>query len=218
MFNTGDSFSLNTAFWALPQNQTDWMRDAIAYALTLMTESTNWVETGSITAEQAASSSSENLASYYLMPDPTGTIFIFTYAVSDLPDGALYCDGGSHATTDFPILFGKIGYTFGGSGSNFNVPDLRGRAPIASGTGSGLTARALGDTGGEEAHLLTVDEIPSHTHGYIPAVGALINGGLEAPAAAALPGAAITSATGGGGSHNNMQPFFVLNFAIVTGQ
>lgn len=218
MFNTGDSFSLNTAFWTLPQNQTDWMRDAIAYAITLLTEPANWVESGSVTAEQAASSASESLRDYYLMPDPTGTIIAFAVPVGDLPSGVLLCDGSSYATTAYPVLFGKIGYTFGGTGSTFMVPDLRGRAPVASGTGSGLSTRALGETGGEETHLLTTSEIPSHAHGYVPAIGAIINGGLEAPAAAAIPGGALTSGAGGGNSHENMQPFFVLNFAIVTGQ
>jgi microcystin-dependent protein len=41
--------------------------------------------------------------------------------------GWLYCDGASYATATYPNLFAAIGYTFGGSGANFNTPDMRGR-------------------------------------------------------------------------------------------
>ena len=35
--------------------------------------------------------------------------------------------------------------------STFNLPDLQGRAPIGSGSGSGLSSRSLGATGGFES-------------------------------------------------------------------
>ncbi len=44
------------------------------------------------------------------------------------------------------------------------TPDLRGRFVLASGTGSGLAARTLGQTGGEQSHALTTAELPSHSH------------------------------------------------------
>ena len=49
------------------------------------------------------------------------------------PSGFLYCDGSSYGNiSNFPSggqyqdLFNAIGYQYGGSGQNFNVPDLRG--------------------------------------------------------------------------------------------
>ena len=44
------------------------------------------------------------------------------------------------------------------------TPDLRGRFILGSGTGSGLTSRTHGDTGGHETHTLTINEMPAHNH------------------------------------------------------
>lgn len=81
---------------------------------------------------------------------PAGTITM-TAAVS-AADGWVFCDGTALSRTDEEDLFSAIGTTYGaGDGSTtFNVPDLRGRGPIGVGAGTGLTARALADTGGEE--------------------------------------------------------------------
>jgi hypothetical protein len=49
----------------------------------------------------------------------------------DTPKCYLPCDGASYSTTgDYKDLFGVIGYTFGGSGSSFKVPDMRSRFPL----------------------------------------------------------------------------------------
>lgn len=53
---------------------------------------------------------------------PTGSMI--TFAVSTLPDFYLLCDGSSKLVADFPDLFDVIGFTFGGSGDNFNVPTV----------------------------------------------------------------------------------------------
>ena len=56
---------------------------------------------------------------------PTGSVL--TFAGSAAPTGWLVCDGASLSTTAYASLFAVIGYTFGGSGGSFNLPDLRGR-------------------------------------------------------------------------------------------
>jgi len=86
---------------------------------------------------------------------------------SRTPSGYLLCDGTAYARTDYSNLYSVIGVAFGaGDGTTtFNVPDLRGRVPMGAGAGAGLTARALGARGGEESHLLTAAEMPSHGHG-----------------------------------------------------
>lgn len=86
------------------------------------------------------------------------------HARTSTPSGWLTCDGTTYTSSDYPDLFAAIGQTFGGSGSTFKVPDLRGRAPIGVGTGSGLTTRSLGGTVGTETHTLTESQMPSHNH------------------------------------------------------
>lgn len=85
--------------------------------------------------------------------------------------GWLKCDGRSLSKTDFLVLFNVIGYSFGGSGSNFSLPDPRGCVPGFVGSNAGLysgptgpTNRILGQVVGEEAHTLTIPEMPSHGH------------------------------------------------------
>lgn len=75
------------------------------------------------------------------------------------PTNHVLCDGTSYSTVTYSELFAKIGYTFGGSGSSFQVPDLRGRSPLgANGT------YPLGSAGGAATHTLVLSEIPSHNH------------------------------------------------------
>jgi microcystin-dependent protein len=89
---------------------------------------------------------------------PTGAVIPF--AGSSSPGGWVLCNGGSYSTTTYSTLFTIIGYTYGGSGANFNVPDLRSRLPLGAGAGAGLTARTLAATGGQEA----ITQVPPHTH------------------------------------------------------
>lgn len=60
---------------------------------------------------------------------------IMDYAGSSVPTGWLECDGTGKSTTTYAALFAAIGYTWGGSGATFNVPDFRGRSRIGKGTG-----------------------------------------------------------------------------------
>lgn len=97
-------------------------------------------------------------------PPPAGTIISF--AASTVPNGWLACDGSSVATATYPTLFSVVGYTYGGSGASFTLPDLRDRVPIGAGTGTALTARSLGATGGAATVTLTSGEsgLASHSH------------------------------------------------------
>ena len=49
------------------------------------------------------------------------------YSLRTEKTGWLLCDGASYSTTDYPELFAVIGYTFGGSEGNFNVPNYKGK-------------------------------------------------------------------------------------------
>lgn len=103
---------------------------------------------------------------------PSGTIL--ATAASALPSGYLSCNGATVPRTSYPGLYTAIGTVYGpgaGDGLTFSLPDLRGRSPIGAGQGPGLTNRLLGAKGGEEAHTLTVAEMPSHSHAITEPVG-----------------------------------------------
>ena len=138
--------------------------------------------------------------------------------------GLLLCDGSSVSSADYPALFSVIGTAFGGDGApNFNLPDLRGKVALGQ-----STEFPYASSGGEAEHTLTVPEIPSHTHidsghthGYTPAVATVEDVSPGVPVPGALPGASFTamasanlSNTGGGGAHNNMQPYLALRYYI----
>lgn len=92
---------------------------------------------------------------------------VYMYAGSSVPSGFLLCDGSPVSRTTYSELFSVIGTSFGtGDGSTtFNLPDISGRTVI----GASVT-HAIGDTGGEESHVLSSSEIPSHSH-VIPSHG-----------------------------------------------
>jgi len=98
-------------------------------------------------------------------------------------------------------------------GSN-GTPDLRGRFVLAAGQGSGLQPRTLGATGGEESHILTLAEMPAHTHGYNH-VAPLDAGNMRRDGTDFHDGQAATTAPAGSGqSHNNMPPYYTLTYIM----
>lgn len=81
-----------------------------------------------------------NLATYA----PAGAVI--SYAGSSAPTGWLLCAGQSLLTASYAALFSAIGYTYGGSGANFNLPDLRGRAVAGKDNMGGTAANRLTNT------------------------------------------------------------------------
>lgn len=140
------------------------------------------------------------------------------------PRGWALCNGQLLPINLNQGLFSLLGTTFGGDGRvNFALPDLRGRTPIH--VGSSFT---LGQSGGEQAHTLSIAEIPTHTHipnfstedanqsspeGNFPAKTL---GPLYGPpqSLVAMSSNAIVN-TGGSQAHLNMQPFLTLSFCIA---
>jgi microcystin-dependent protein len=102
---------------------------------------------------QAGSLNLENLV-------PPGTVT--QYAGAAAPTGYLLCQGQSLDTTNYGNLFNVIGYTYGGSGSNFLLPNLQNRVPV--GKGPDAEFDALGETGGAKTVTLTTANIAAHTH------------------------------------------------------
>jgi len=140
------------------------------------------------------------------------------------PKGWALCNGQLLPINQNQALFSLLGTTFGGDGRvNFALPDLRGRTPIHVGSG-----HTLGERGGEQAHTLSIAEMPTHTH---PATATTSTGNVPTPANNLLadtpsqiyaPATNLTSLTpgtvtsvGGSQAHLNMQPFLTLSFCIA---
>lgn len=92
---------------------------------------------------------------------PVGSITMFAGAAA--PDKWVICDGSQKSTTDpaYAALFAVIGYSYGGSGGNFNVPDLRGRFPVGVQSGQAIWD-ALNDKGGQRDAI-----VPVHDHAFV---------------------------------------------------
>ena len=153
-------------------------------------------------------------------------IFSFNFA----PKGWALCNGQFLPINQNQALFALLGTTYGGNGqTTFALPNLQGRVP--NHVGSGLIQ---GQTGGEVAHTLNINELPQHTHGLnqnLAVGGANTNATQGTPAGnfwantgkahystsppnAAMHPSAVTS-VGGSQAHINMQPFLALNFCIA---
>lgn len=132
------------------------------------------------------------------------------------PRGWALCDGQLLNIVDNQSLFSILGNQYGGDGRfQFALPDLRGRLPVAAGSGPGLTPRDLAATGGAESVALTTDQIPAHSHNVSGTITfatgdepAIFQGGTGADVSE------LTD-TGAGDSHENTPPFQCINFIIA---
>lgn len=151
------------------------------------------------------------------------------YAGSVAPTGYLLCYGQLISRSTYADLFAAIGTAFGvGDGSTtFALPDLRGRtiagkddmggssANRLTNASGGVDGDTLGASGGNERHTLTTAELASHQHNIPINSPAIANGNLVGGTNQSLWGGRLTDAAGGGGSHNNVQPTFILNKIIA---
>lgn len=142
------------------------------------------------------------------------------------PKGWALCDGQLLPINQNQALFSLLGTTYGGDGRvNFGLPDLRGRVPIHMGSG-----HTLGERGGEQAHTLSISELPEHVHqanaSGVNATTTLPNntlaiatgGGFEIfrPASSLVAmSPAMIGPVGGSQAHLNMEPFLTLSFCIA---
>ena len=146
--------------------------------------------------------------------------------------GWAFCNGQLLPINQNQALFSILGTTYGGNGqTTFALPDFRGRSPYHVGS------MTLGEKGGQSAHTLTVQEMPTHSHNPN---ASNTSGNLAFPATVspvashniwaistqnpytAPPGANLAamnagcvSNTGGSQPHENRQPYLVLNFIIA---
>jgi microcystin-dependent protein len=162
--------------------------------------------------------------------DDTEALFTHLWTITDNANCAVSSGRGASAAADFA------------ANKTIALPKSLGRAIAIYGLGSGLTSRAIAAVVGAETHQLSTAEMPSHTHtqdahnhtqdahahdqrysltGGVDAypVGTTSdtegNGGVTGNTIATnQPATAVNQNTGGGGSHNNMQPTFFINAMI----
>ncbi len=157
---------------------------------------------------------------------------IKVFAFQFVPNGYALCDGATMLVAQNVSLFSLLSNRFGGDGiSNFKLPDLRGRVPL-----NYSSTYPLGKSDGVESVQLTVNTMPNHNHSVY---GTDEDGDSFKPgntkSLATSPALDdplyvnpisgnelrpmnnnVISVTGGGGSHDNIQPCLVLNFCIAT--
>jgi microcystin-dependent protein len=140
------------------------------------------------------------------------------------PKGWALCNGQLLPINQNQPLFSLLGTTFGGDGRvNFALPDLRGRTPIHVGSG-----HTLGEKAGEQAHTLSISELPTHTHvlsatsnngtvgtGAGNVFAKALSAAYGAPASLVAMAPEVVTNTGGSQAHLNMQPFLTLTFCIA---
>jgi microcystin-dependent protein len=154
------------------------------------------------------------------------------------PRGWAFCNGQSMLIQQYAALFSLLGVTFGGNGTtNFNLPNLQGRVPMAAGAGTGLTVRTAGVQVGKDAETLDTTTMPWHTHSLTaqnadsaqtgPASASLAKGGIKSgrvlnPWNTYVAGPTNTPAsnlaisiTGQGQAHENRQPVQIVNYCIA---
>jgi microcystin-dependent protein len=140
------------------------------------------------------------------------------------PAGWHFCNGALLPISENETLFQLIGTIYGGDGqSTFALPDLRGRLPIHQGNGF-----IVGETGGVESIVLTVQQIPSHTHAMLASTntsttpqptGNVIGKSTQIDHFInTVPGDQLSpnaiASVGGSQPHSNLQPYLCVSFII----
>jgi microcystin-dependent protein len=142
------------------------------------------------------------------------------------------CQGQLLPINQYSALFQLIGTQFGGDGvNNFALPDLRGRAALGMGQGSGLQPYVLGQAGGVESVTLNSGQFAGHSHALSGAATAttptpssgVVLGTPDAASpiyatagtAATLAASAVSPAAGGSQAHENRQPSTAINYIIA---
>lgn len=157
-----------------------------------------------------------------------GTIKYFGFNFA--PRGWTTCDGQLLSVSQNDALFSLLGTMYGGDGrTTFGLPDMRGRMPVHTGQGPGLSNHPMGQKSGAESVSLTTNQLPSHSHSLMatdsagnqisPTAHTLAKDGNDSTYRNEAPNvtmhaSSITNSTGGSQAHQNMSPYLVVNCNI----
>lgn len=159
---------------------------------------------------------------------------IWMFGGNFAPRGWAFCQNQIISISSNTALFSLLGTTYGGNGSTtFALPDLRGRVPVGTGQGPGLSQITMGQMAGTPTVTLISSQMPVHNHALVattipgttgtPANNVMVASPLAAgrPVTAfAVPGATTTlnpasiGNSGGSQPHENMQPYLGINYII----
>lgn len=165
-----------------------------------------------------------------LTPPPLGVVQI--WAGAKVPANYELCDGRELKITDYPELYAALGTRFNRSydyngkqysttSGYFRLPDLRGRFIVGYNV-SDADYGSYGKVGGEKKHILSVNELPAHSHGQNLWAGASDDwkgGGHHSwPNATSYHNSTTpfgkTDNTGSGGAHENRPPYYTLAYIM----
>jgi microcystin-dependent protein len=105
------------------------------------------------------------------------------FAGNYAPQDWAICDGSTLQVSAYQALYALIANTYGGTApSTFALPNMQGNLAVGTGSGSGLTPRLLGATGGASQVTLGLTQIPSHTHAMLASTS---------PATATIPSSTL---------------------------
>lgn len=160
---------------------------------------------------------------------------IIMFAGNFAPQAWAFCAGQILAISQNTALFSLLGTTYGGNGqTTFALPDFRGRVPIGTGQGPGLSNFTLGEQAGTPTTTLLITNMPAHNHTATTSVGVTSANttseepagnilasqadnfyGAPASANGSLGGVTTTIGLSGGNQpFNIMQPYLAMNFII----
>lgn len=197
-------------YWLLKVPDIDEIRSAIRGALWSIGFWSNWVQSGTMSEEDTAQYIKQMILG---IEDMKWLIGITVPIYSDtLPDNMLLADGSTHDKADYPELWESTPPSMR-SATAFDVPDLRERFILGEGATIGNR-----DTGGETEHTLSVAEMPAHNHTYSqPTFGVDIESvGVPDPTGVGNPPVVMnTSSAGQGQAHNNMPPYYTMQYAVI---
>jgi microcystin-dependent protein len=137
----------------------------VAGALTELTDSWQFEQTGSLTVEATRDHLSDMLYEFLWGEKVTPIGMVMARASANVPSGWLLCDGSAVSRSTYSRLFAEIGTVWGaGNGTTtFNLPDMRDRSIMGTG---GSTVANVGDAAGQSAVSLTISQMPAHDHDY----------------------------------------------------
>ncbi len=153
------------------------------------------------------------------------------FAGNFAPRGWALCNGQTLQISQHTALFSILGTTYGGDGkTTFALPDLRGRVPIGTGQGQDLSSKRLGQNDGSERTVISINNLPSHSHtikavaevgdegipnGHLLASTSIGDKNYSSLSTNATMNKSMVGNTGNSQPINIMQPSLSINFIIA---